>query len=135
MATQIFVNLPVKSLERSVAFFTRLGYAFDSKFTDENATCMIVGDNIFVMLLVEPFFQTFTSKPIADASKATEVIVCISRDSRADVDAQVDKAIEAGATSPNAIQDFGFMCQRGYVDLDGHVWEVIHMESDGETGD
>lgn len=134
MATQIFVNLPVKSLERSVAFFTRLGYAFDTKFTDENATCMIIGDNIFVMLLVEPFFQTFTNKPIADASKATEVIVCISQDSRANVDALVDKAIEAGATSPNATQDFGFMYQRGYVDLDGHVWEVIHMESDAETG-
>jgi predicted lactoylglutathione lyase len=135
MATQMFVNLPVKSLERSVAFFTRLGYAFDAKFTDENATCMVIGDNMFVMLLVEPFFQTFTDKPVADASKATEVIVCISQDSRANVDALVDKAIEAGATSPNATQDFGFMYQRGYVDLDGHVWEVIHMESGGDAGD
>ncbi|MGH8078118.1 MAG: VOC family protein [Lysobacter sp.] len=122
----------MKSLERSVAFFTGLGYTFDPKFTDENATCMIVAKNIFVMLLVEPFFQTFTNKPIADATKATEVIVCVSEDSRAHVDALVDKAIAAGATSPNATQDFGFMYQRGYVDLDGHVWEVIHMESDGQ---
>lgn len=130
MATQIFVNLPVKSLDRSIAFFTQLGYTFDAKYTDENATCMIVGENIFVMLLVEPFFQTFTNKPIADATKATEVIVCVAQESRAEVDGLVEKAIAAGATSPNASQDYGFMYQRGYVDLDGHVWEVIHMDSD-----
>ena len=129
MATRIFVNLPVKSLARSVAFFEHLGYSFDSKFTDENATCMVVGDNIFVMLLVEPFFQSFTPKPIADAHKTTEAIVCIAVDSRATVDSLVDKAIDAGAL-PGKTRDLGFMYQRSYHDLDGHLWEVLHMEQD-----
>lgn len=128
MSTQIFVNLPVKSLHRSTAFFKQLGYSFDPKFTDENATCMIVGDDIFVMLLVEPFFQTFTSKPIIDAYKGTEAIVCVSVDSRAKVDSLVDKAIAAGASASGGSKDFGFMYGRGYQDLDGHLWEVIHMD-------
>lgn len=126
--TQIFVNLPVKDLDRSIAFFGQLGYRFDPQFTNENATCMIIGDNIFVMLLVEPFFATFTgSKPLVDARKATEAILCLSADSRAAVDALVDKAVAAGAREPGAAQDLGFMYQRGYEDLDGHLWEVVHM--------
>lgn len=128
MPTQIFVNLPVKSLARSVAFFNQLGYRFDPKFTDDNATCMIVGDNIFVMLLLEPFFQTFTPKAIADAHTTTESIVCIAVDSRAAVDSLVDKALAAGGTASSESKDYGFMYQRGYQDLDGHLWEVIHMD-------
>jgi predicted lactoylglutathione lyase len=128
MATQIFVNLPVKDLKRSVSFFTALGYRFNPQFTDENATCMIVGENIFVMLLVESFFKTFTKKAICDATKNTEVLVCLSCDSRAEVDALVKKAVAAGATTPAAAQDHGFMYQHGYQDLDGHLWELVYME-------
>ncbi len=128
MSTQIYVNLPVKNLARSIEFFTRLGYRFNPQFTDENATCMIVGDNIFVMLLVEKFFQTFTAKPICDATKSTEVLVCLSCDSRADVDEQVRKAVAAGATSPRAPQDLGFMYGHGFEDLDGHIWEFSYMD-------
>lgn len=130
MPTRIFVNLPVKSLDRSTAFFAHLGYRFDPRFTDANATCMVVGDGIFVMLLVEPFFQTFTSKPIADAHKSTEAIVCIGVDSRAAVDSLVDKALAFGATVSGETRDYGFMYQRGYQDLDGHLWEVLHMAPD-----
>lgn len=130
MPTRIFVNLPVKSLDRLVAFFAHLGYGFDLRFTNENATCMVVADNIFVMLLVESFFQTFTSKPIANAHKTTEAILCIGVDSRAAVDSLVDKALAFGATVSGETRDLGFMYQRGYQDLDGHLWEVVHMEPD-----
>ena len=132
MSTQIFVNLPVKDLDRSVAFFTRLGYRFDPQFTDENATCMIVGDDIFVMLLVEPFFQTFTGKAIADTSQVTEAIICLALDSRAAVDALVDEAIAAGGSSLREAKDHGFMYERSYQDLDGHLWEAVHMNPNAE---
>lgn len=128
MSTQIFVNLAVKNLPRSVAFFTRLGYKFDPKFTDENATCMIVGENIFVMLLVESFFKTFTKKELCDATRSTEVLVCLSCESRAKVDDLVAKAIAAGGSTPNDSKDYGFMFQHGFQDLDGHLWELIYME-------
>ena len=132
MAKQIFVNLPVKDLKRSVRFFTSLGYGFNPQFTDENATCMIVGENIFVMLLVEPFFQTFTKKALCDATTSTEVLVCLSCDSRAEVDALVKKAVAAGGTTPSPAQDHGFMYQHGYQDLDGHLWELVYMEPNAE---
>jgi predicted lactoylglutathione lyase len=128
MSTQIFVNLPVKDLRRSVEFFTKLGYTFNPQFTDEKATCMIVGEHIFVMLLVEEFFQTFTKKPVANASKSTEVIIALSASSRAEVDELVNKAIAAGATTPNEKMDQQFMYGWGYQDLDGHLWEVMYME-------
>ena len=133
MATQIYVNLPVKDLERSVAFFTRLGYTFDPKFTNEQATCMIIGENIFVMLLVEPFFRGFTSKPLSDATKATEVILSLPAESRAAVDELVARAVAAGGTTPRPAQDHGFMYQHGFDDLDGHAWEVFHMPSSPGT--
>lgn len=128
MPAQIFVNLPVKNLDKSIEFFTRLGYKFNPQFTNENATCMIVGDNIFVMLLVQKFFQTFTKKSLCDATKSTEVLVCLSCDSRAAVDEQVRKAVAAGATTPRAPQDHGFMYGHGFEDLDGHIWELMHMD-------
>jgi len=129
MSTQIFVNLPVKDLDKSVAFFTALGYTFNPQFTDKNATCMIVSeDHIYVMLLVESFFKTFTPKPIADANKTTEVLVCLSCDSREAVDAMVEKALSAGGSTPNPPQDHGFMYQHGYQDLDGHLWELVYMD-------
>lgn len=128
MATQIFVNLPVKDLARSTEFFTRLGYKFDPRFTAEKAACMIVSDGIYVMLLLEEFFQTFTTKPIADATQSTEVLIALSCESRAKVDEQVRKALAAGGTSPRAPQDHGFMYGHGFDDLDGHIWELFYME-------
>jgi predicted lactoylglutathione lyase len=128
MAKQIFVNLPVKDLKRSVAFFTSLGFTFNPQFTNDDATCMIVGDNIFVMLLVEKFFSTFTAKPICDATKSTEVLVCLSCDSRAQVDELVAKARDAGGAVPRKPQDHGFMYGHGFEDPDGHIWELVHMQ-------
>jgi predicted lactoylglutathione lyase len=128
MARQLFVNLPVKHLARSVEFFTKLGFTFDPKFTDDNATCMIVGENIFIMLLVEEFFQTFTAKDIFDASKSAEVLVCISLESRESVDGVVGKAVAAGGVAAKESKDYGFMYQHGFQDLDGHLWELIYME-------
>ena len=132
MATQIFVNLPVKDLRRTVEFFTRLGYTFDQRFTNEDGTCMIVGENIFVMLLVERFFQTFTDKRLCDATKSTEVIVCLSVASRAAVDDLVAKALAAGGTAPRPPQDHGFMYGHGFQDLDGHIWELGYMDPNAQ---
>lgn len=131
MATQIFVNLPVKDLNKSVEFFTKLGYTFNPQFTDENATSMIVSDNIFVMLLVEPYFQTFTKKPVTDTSKSNEAIICLSAQSREEVDEIVSKAVSAGATTPLDKQDHGFMYGHGFRDLDGHLWEYMYMDMSG----
>ena len=127
MHSQIYVNLPVKDLKRSVSFFTKLGYTFDATFTDENATCMVLGDNLYVMLLVEKFFGTFTSKAITDTSKSTEVLNCVACSSREAVDTLVAKARAAGARVPREPQDHGFMYAHGYEDLDGHTWELIHL--------
>ena len=128
MAQQIYVNLPVKDLERSKAFFAKLGYSFNPQFTNEQGACMVVSDSIYVMLLVEPFFQTFTKKPVADAKKTTEVLLCLSCESRAQVDELVAKAVAAGGSTPNAAQDHGFMYQHGFEDLDGHGWELAYMD-------
>jgi uncharacterized protein len=129
MATKIFVNLPVKNLNRSVEFFTKLGFSFDKQFTDETATCMIVSENIFVMLLTEEKFQTFTPKEICDAKKYTEVLVALSLESRAKVDQMVAKALAGGGSTYNKPQDHGFMYAHGFQDLDGHIWELVYMES------
>jgi len=127
MHSQIFVNLPVKDLERAVAFYTKLGYTFNPQFTDENATCMIVGENLFVMLLVEKFFSSFTNKAITDTRKSTEVLTCVSCVNKAQVDELVAKARAAGALVPRQAQDHGFMYSHGYEDLDGHTWELVYM--------
>ncbi len=128
MTAKIFVNLPVKDLTRSVEFFTKLGYRFNAQFTNEVGTCMIIGDNIFIMLLVERFFKTFTHNEISDAQKSTEVIICLSAESRENVDEMIRKAINAGATTANSMQDHGFMYQHGFQDLDGHLWEIMLMD-------
>jgi uncharacterized protein len=128
MATDIFVNLPVRDLNKSVEFFTKLGYQFNAQFTDETATCMIVGEHIFVMLLTHDKFKTFTPKAICDATKSTEVLVCLSTGSRAKVNEMVGKAVRAGGTTYNKPQDHGFMYGHGFQDLDGHIWELIYME-------
>lgn len=128
METKIFVNLPVKDLNKSVVFFTKLGFKFNPQFTDEKGTCMIIGEDILVMLLLEEFFKTFTKKPVFDATKGTEVILALSADSREKVDEMVIKAKESGGTAPNSKQDRGFMYGWGFQDLDGHLWEVIYMD-------
>jgi uncharacterized protein len=128
MSTKIFVNLPVKDLKQSVDFFTQLGFNFNAQFTDETATSMIVSDDIYVMLLTHNKFKMFTPKPICDATKSTEVLVCLSVESRAAVDGMVGKAIAAGGTTYNEPQDHGFMYAHGFQDLDGHIWEIMFME-------
>jgi len=125
--SQIFVNLPVKDLKRAVDFYTKLGYSFNPQFTDENATCMIVGENLFVMLLVEKFFGSFINKAITDTSKSTEVLTCVSCENKAQVDELVAKARSAGGKVPRQPQDHGFMYSHGYEDLDGHTWELVYM--------
>ena len=130
MARKIFVNLPIKNMERSQAFFKALGFSFNPQFTNEQGACMIVAEDIYVMLLTEPFFAGFTKKPVADAKKSTEVLLCLSCSSRAEVDELVRKAVAAGGTAPNAPQDHGFMYGHGFEDLDGHQWELMYMDPD-----
>jgi predicted lactoylglutathione lyase len=128
MATQIFVNLPVKDLNKSIEFFTSLGYSFNPQFTNEQGASLVISDNIFFMLLTEPFFKSFIKKDIADAAKVAETINCISVDSREAVDDMVRKAVAAGATVPNEKQDYGWMYGHGFQDLDGHLWEFTYMD-------
>ena len=129
MSTKIFVNLPVKDLQKSIEFFTKLGFTFNPQFTDETATCMIVGESIFVMLLTHDKFKTFTPKEICDATKCTEVLVCLSSESREHLNDMVQKAVAAGGTTYKEPEDHGFMYGHGFQDLDGHIWELIYMES------
>lgn len=128
MATKIFVNLAVSDLNKSVEFFTRLGFSFNPQFTDENATCMIVNDVAFVMLLVKPFFQSFTHKSLVDARQSSEVLTALSYDSKARVDELTSIALAAGATENRPPQDMGFMYSRSFSDLDGHIWEPFWMD-------
>jgi hypothetical protein len=128
MATQIFVNLPVRNLNKTIQFFTKLGFTFNPQFTNENATCMVIGKEIFVMLLVEKFFKTFTKKEICDTAKNTEVIVALSAESRQKVDQMVSKAVEAGGKETREPQDHGWMYGRSFQDIDGHLWEIIYMD-------
>ncbi|RCH56212.1 glyoxalase/bleomycin resistance/extradiol dioxygenase family protein [Mucilaginibacter hurinus] len=129
-ATEIFVNLPVKNLDRAVEFFTKLGFTFNPQFTDEKATCMIIGENIYAMLLVEPFFETFLKgkKTIADAATTTEVLNAISLESREAVDKIVEDAVAAGGSEFTEAQDHGWMYSRNFQDLDGHVWEFLYAD-------
>ncbi|HEX7239309.1 MAG TPA: VOC family protein [Longimicrobiaceae bacterium] len=128
MARQMFINLPVKDLNRSVEFFTQLGYTFNLQFTDENATCMLIGENLFAMLLVEDYFRTFTDREVIDAHKGVEAIVALALDSREQVDEQVARARAAGGTIPRDAKDHGFMYQHAFQDPDGHLWEVFYMD-------
>jgi uncharacterized protein len=127
-ASQIFVNLPVKDLDKSIAFFTKLGFKFNPQFTDKNATCMIIGENMYAMLLVKKFFKTFTKKEVADSKKSTEVLVSLSFKNRQKVDEIVKKAIAAGGKIYRDAQDYGWMYQQSFADLDGHQWEPFFMD-------
>ncbi|KQV09876.1 MULTISPECIES: VOC family protein [unclassified Kitasatospora] len=128
MPTMIFVNLPVKNLDKSIGFFEAMGYSFNPQFTDETASCLVISDTIYAMLVTEARFKDFTRKPVADATAATEVIVALSADSRAEVDELVDKAMAAGGRSAIDPMDLGFMYSRSFQDLDGHQWEYVWMD-------
>lgn len=127
MHKQIFVNIPINDMQKSQAFFKSLDFTFNPQFTNDQGACMEVGENIYAMLLVNDFFQTFTGKPVADATKTTEVLIALSCESRAEVDDLVARAVAAGGTAPRQPQDHGFMYAHGFEDLDGHVWELIYM--------
>lgn len=128
MPKQLYVNVAIKDIARSVNFFTALGFSFNPKFTDENATCLMISDEINVMLLTEPFFKGFISKQLANTQTHSEVILALSVDTREAVDAMVEKAKSVGATTPMPPKDYGFMYQHGFEDLDGHLWEVFYMD-------
>lgn len=135
MDAKIFVNLPIKSLDKSVDFFTKLSFGFNQQFTDETATCMVISDDIFIMLLTEEKFRTFTPNDICDTKKYTEVLVCLSLESRERVDEMVRNAVAAGGTTYSEPQDYGFMYGHGFQDLDGHIWELIYMKPGLEKQD
>ncbi|WP_291056801.1 VOC family protein [Herbiconiux sp.] len=128
MANQIFVNLPVADLDASKAFFEAIGYTINPQFTDENASCVVMSDTIYLMILTHDFYKTFTTKQIADARTTSEVQNAIGVDSREAVDAILEKALAAGATEPKPAQDYGFMYSRGFEDLDGHHWDYLWMD-------
>jgi len=129
MATKIFVNLPVKDLEKSKEFFTTIGFTINPQFTDDKAACVVISEDIFAMILREEFFKTFIPRTeIADATKATEVLVALSAESKEGVDELANKAIAAGGSQLREPEDHGFMYSRSFQDLDGHIWEVVWMD-------
>jgi predicted lactoylglutathione lyase len=128
MIRSLYVNLPVADLARTKTFFAALGLGFNERFTNEQAACLVVNEHVSCMLLQRPFFQGFTKLPVADATAATEVLLALQVDSRAEVDELVAKARAAGGTVPNDKQDMGFMVQHGFADPDGHQWEVFYMD-------
>ena len=127
MTRQIFVNLPVADVARAQAFYLGLGFRLEPKFSNEAAASIVISDSLLVMLLGRPFFGTFTKKPICDARAATEVILCLSCDSRAEVDELAARALAGGGSLPSAPQDHGFMYGHGFEDPDGHLWELVYM--------
>ena len=125
---KIFVNLAVRDLEKSMEFFTKLGFNFNKQFTDDKAACMVISEEAYVMLLSEPFFRTFTKHQPADTAKTTETLMALSCESKAEVDDIVKKAIAAGGKHAMDKQDQGFMYGWSFYDLDGHHWEVMWMD-------
>ncbi len=130
MSRLIFINLPVKDLEASKAFFGSLGFGFDPKFTDDSCACMVVSEQAYVMLLVESRFADYAKKEVADATRTTEALVCVSADSREEVDALADAALQGGGAPAAESMDHGFMYGRSFYDLDGHHWEVMWMSQE-----
>ena len=126
MKQQIILNLPVKDLEKSKAFFAALGFTFNARFSGENAAFMnIVGDTIQAMLSTEPFFQSMINKPVVQAKEANEMVICLCCDSREEVDSMIAKAVAAGGSTPHPPEDHGFMYDQGFQDLDGHLWNLV----------
>jgi hypothetical protein len=128
MNRSIFINLPVRDLDKSKLFMSKLGFEFNPKFTDAKAACMVVNSGAYVMLLTEPFFQGFTTKQQCDTQTSTETLVCYSVGSRAEVDTAMERAIAGGGREAMPAQDHGFMYGRSFYDLDGHHWEVMWMD-------
>jgi len=128
MVKQIFVNLPVEDLKKSMDFFKSLGFTFNEQFTDERAACLVIGENIYAMLLTKPMFEGFTKKPVADAKKSTEVLLALEVESVEQVNTMVKKAVAAGGNTYLEPQDHGWMYQHGFADLDGHQWEVFFSD-------
>jgi len=127
MHKKIFVNIAIGDMQKSQAFFKQLGFTFNPQFTNEQGACMVISDDIYAMLLTRDFFKGFTDKPLVDAKQATEVLICLSCESRAEVDDLVARARAAGASVPREPQDHGFMYGHGFEDLDGHIWELVYM--------
>ncbi|MCD0472817.1 glyoxalase/bleomycin resistance/extradiol dioxygenase family protein [Flavobacterium sp. EDS] len=128
MKTEIFLNLPVKDLKRSMAFFTELGFTFNLNFTDDKAACLEIGENIFAMLLLEEFFKTFTQKQICNTATTTEILMALSVDSRKKVDEIIAAVVKAGGIEYMEAKDYGWMYQKAFLDLDGHHWEIFFMD-------
>jgi uncharacterized protein len=125
---KLFVNLAVRDLKKSMEFFSKLGFEFNPKFTDDKAACMIISEEAYVMLLAEAFFKTFTKRELCDTTRQTEGLFALSCSSRAEVDELVSKAIAAGGKHAAEPQDHGFMYGWSFYDLDGHHWEVLWMD-------
>lgn len=128
MSRMLFVNLPIKNLDATKQFFGGLGFEFNATFSDDSCTAMVINESTSVMLLVESRFKDFIEGGICDTSKAVEALLCISADSREEVDSLVDKALSSGGSAWGKLQDEGFMYGRAFRDLDGHVWEVMWMD-------
>lgn len=128
MHSQLFVNLPVQSLARSRAFFEQMGYSFDPRFSNDQAGGLILGENLFAMLLEQPMFQGFSGRALIDPKANAQVMVALACASRDEVDELVAKAIAAGGSAPRPAQDHGFMYAHGFDDPDGHIWEVFYMD-------
>ena len=128
MKRQIFINLPVSDLPNAMAFYTAIGLVNNPQFSDDSAACMVVSEEIFVMLMVKERFESFTNKPTADTLKTVSVINSMALENIDAVNAFMDKALAAGGTEPNEAKDYGFMFQRSLTDLDGHYWEVFFMD-------
>ena len=128
MAKSIFVNLPVKDLPKSMAFFAALGFAHNPQFTDETAASIVISDTIYAMLLTHDKYRQFTDKPIADTATTSAVLIALSVDTPEEMNRIADAAMKAGASEPKPSQDYGFMKLRTFEDLDGHHWEVLWMD-------
>lgn len=128
----VFINLPVKDLQKSKQFFSEIGFEYDEQMTDDKGACMIIGENMYVMLLAEPFFKTFVKKELTDTAQSTEVIIAFSADSREEVDEVVNKALQAGGSLSNDKMDDEYMYGWSFQDIDGHLWEVIYMAEEVE---
>lgn len=128
MAKKIFINLPVADLQKAMAFYTAIGFTNNPQFTDDTAACMVLSEEIYVMLLTHPKFSQFTTKEIGNAFKTASVINSLSVDSNDEVNTMVERALKAGGKETNEAKDYGFMQQRSFEDLDGHLWEVLYMD-------
>jgi predicted lactoylglutathione lyase len=128
MVQRIIVNLPVRDMKRTMMFFTKLGFEFDSRFTDVNAACLVVGQSMYVMLLLEKFFKGFSNKAIADTARSAEAIMALEVDSRDAVDALLSRVQDAGGTLVELVMDQGGMYSRSFEDPDGHLWEAFYMD-------